>query len=600
MNREKNKCQVWLSRTHMLFTINKDYLRAIIKNFSLLIPLQIIVTLVNGFSSSFYSLATRNFLNDLLNGYGVSKAIIHIVLLVVYVLVLNILMQLSKTYTAYACSKINTTVKKELSQTTLNLNSAFFDNPQNINVLNRAVQYRENSGNQLLNYFFGLLTELVAIISLIMLLVPFAWWAIFFLIGLTLYRAWIETLISQKNFEFSKKKTLLNRMISYYGGLLSNHDKLIELAIFNAVEFICSKYEKERTKAIALDKSHNIVIALYSVLGSLATVVQYLVLYTYIGIKLYNQEINVADFTLFFAAVGQFTNVLNMLRKTLNSFVPLSLEAQNYIDFQELSKDYLLYDNGEERVDIANINTIEFKNVSFKYPGKDKYVLRNVSFTLKQGDFFSIVGLNGSGKSTIIKLLLGIYVPTEGEILINAIPLSEINIVSIWRNYSVMFQNSDILSLTAYENITFDESRSMDIHSLLLKVNLLERLNREEKGLHTPLTRMFYEDGTDLSGGERQKVAFARALNKDAGVFIFDEPTSAFDAKTEKETFDYLYTMHKADSQKIIMFISHNILNSTKASKIILIKEGNIVGEGCHEHLMENCHDYRALFSMSE
>ena len=213
-------------QTTVLFRSNKRYLRDIFTRYYLLIPLQIVLILLNGFSQSIYSISTRNFLNDILNGIKASRSFRHIGYLIIYILLLNVCMQATKTYSAHAFSKTNVGVKKEISGLILNLRSDFFDVPENINILNRAVKYRENSGSQLINYFFGLLTELVAIISLISLLSPFAWWIVFFLIGLTVYRTWIETIISQKNFDFNKKKTLLNRMIGYYGGLITNHNKI--------------------------------------------------------------------------------------------------------------------------------------------------------------------------------------------------------------------------------------------------------------------------------------------------------------------------------------------------------------------------------------
>lgn len=589
-----------------IWRANKQFLTQISQHSWMLFFLQALSILLSGFSAALVSKTSKAFINSIVLDDSLTLAMGHIVFLVSYTLVMNIIQHFTTTYCNYSYSKAQIIVKETISKRIANIKLSFYDKPENRDILSRALKYSENGGPQLLNYLFSLLTNLVAIISILYVLTPFSLWIVFFLIALTIYKTVIEVIVSKKNYQFQKDKTLLNRKSSYFSGLFSNANVILDMNIYDAFNFFFSKYTKTQKEKIDLDKKQSIKINFFNILALASVILQNLVLYYYIGLELIKGNISVADFTMFFTAVNFFNTILSNFRKSFSQFIPMALEAQNYTDFINTSDDekYVPENhNPEEKIKIECIETIEFKNVSFKYPLKDNYILNEISFVIKRGEIISLVGINGAGKTTLIKLLLGLYAPTEGEILINNISLDKINILSFWQCCGTMFQQFNIYSTSAYENITFKEfsdenTDGKNIDEILIYTDLMAMFEKHENGIHTELSRSFDPKGVALSGGERQKVALARLCYYNSNLLILDEPSSALDAKAENDLFRIIDHIHQNDSNKIIMFVSHRLSSSVQADKIIFIKNGAATHIGDHSYMMESCPEYKELFLM--
>ena len=236
----------------------------------------------------------------------------------------------------------------------------------------------------------------------------------------------------------------------------------------------------------------------------------------------------------------------------------------------------------EKRTD--NEYEIEFKNVSFKYPGSENYALKNFNLKFNIGQRMAVVGMNGSGKTTMIKLLCRLYDPTEGEITLNGFNIKNYNYDEYMSIFSVVFQDFKLFSFTLGQNVAasvdVDEQKAEEC---LSTAGLAERLRNMAKGMETPLYKDFEEDGVEISGGEAQKIALARALYKDAPFIVLDEPTAALDPVAEFEIYS---KFNEIVGGKTAIYISHRLSSCRFCDDIAVFHEGELIQRGSHDTLI--------------
>lgn len=261
------------------------------------------------------------------------------------------------------------------------------------------------------------------------------------------------------------------------------------------------------------------------------------------------------------------------------------------------------YEEEENRCGKLEVNDnikIEFKNVSFKYPMSEKYVLQNFSLEIKQGDRICILGVNGSGKSTIIKLLLRFYDVDEGEILINSKNIKEYDVCNLRSVFSVVFQDyinysftlRDNIKITDLENAEWTDEDAIKALHIVDADNILKKL---PEGLDTYIQKIFDRNGYEPSGGEQQKIALARAVNRRCKVMILDEPTAAIDPESECNLLNNL--KHELYG-KTLIFTSHRLSAVHLADKIVLLENGQVTEEGSHKELLELNKEYARLYRL--
>lgn len=240
--------------------------------------------------------------------------------------------------------------------------------------------------------------------------------------------------------------------------------------------------------------------------------------------------------------------------------------------------------------------SIKFDRVSFKYPGSDKYVFKDLSFEIDADKNVALVGVNGAGKTTIVKLLVGLYKPTEGTIYLDGINADDLSMQARFRIFSVVFQETEPLALTVAENIAGVENgiNRERVKETLEKVGLWDKISSLENGIDQNVLKVIYEDGVILSGGENQKLMIARALyKKDTSVMIMDEPTSALDALAEEKIYKEFDSYM---GNKTGIFISHRLASTRFCDEILFLDGGEISAKGSHQYLMENSKEYREMF----
>ncbi len=308
-----------------------------------------------------------------------------------------------------------------------------------------------------------------------------------------------------------------------------------------------------------------------------------------------NGNVGAGDFVLFFNSVFRLKTAVDEWCVNMSGYQWISGNINNYREYME-TKDCT---NRGEGVPLPTGECeIEFRNVTYTYGGAEKPTVNGLSFTLHKGERLALVGLNGAGKTTIVKLMCGLYDPTGGEILLNGVNIKEYNREEYFGLFSAVFQDISLMAVSAAENITSGTTETADKERLIdcmKKAGIYDKIMSLPQKENTPLVRSVFRESVDLSGGEKQKLALAKALYKNAPVLLLDEPTAALDAIAEQEMYMNYLEFSKAKSS---LFISHRLASTRFCDRIIMIENGGIIECGTHSELMERGGKYAELYEL--
>lgn len=304
--------------------------------------------------------------------------------------------------------------------------------------------------------------------------------------------------------------------------------------------------------------------------------------------------LSIGNFTLYTASAAAFSNAINEILQALSALRERSAHTDDYRSFMDIPS----ADDKAQTIPIppADKYTFEFKNVSFKYRGQEKYALKNVNLTLHAGEKLAVVGLNGAGKSTFIKLLLRLYDVTEGCILMNGTDIRKFDRKEYYELFAPAFQDVMVFAFPVAENVSMKEPFNTDkaeAEKMLRLAGLGDKLDKLEKGVDTELLKVLYDDGVDLSGGEKQKLALARALYKKSKIIVLDEPTAALDALAE---FRLYQSFNELVGNRTAVYISHRLSSTRFCDRVAMFKDGEMVEIGTHDSLMEADGAYADMF----
>ncbi len=319
------------------------------------------------------------------------------------------------------------------------------------------------------------------------------------------------------------------------------------------------------------------------------------IMYVILVLLVLSEKIGIAEFTLYVGCVKNFANSFHSLATTYASIKSCSREINEFRSFEifcESDKS-----KGEDTSGIDDI-CFEIEDVSFKYPYSDTYVLKNINLTITPKSKLAVVGLNGAGKTTFIKLLLRLYEPTEGRILLNGVDISKYDRKKYFDLFSPVFQDLECFAFNLAENISLDSLDDTDVkfaEECARKAGLGEKIDEWENGIYTEILKIHHENGVVLSGGETQKMGLARALYKKSPIVILDEPTAALDAIAESKMYMNFCEMVQG---KLAIFISHRLASTRFCDRILMFDHGEIIEDGTHDELMDKKDKYYEMFEM--
>ena len=318
--------------------------------------------------------------------------------------------------------------------------------------------------------------------------------------------------------------------------------------------------------------------------------------FTFLIIGILQNTLDVSDFVFCFGLVTGFSAWINGISGHISSLKRISIECQKYREFMDLGNDKEDGEaEGRDSVSISSVESIEFRDVCFSYETGGQ-ILDHLNFAVKRGERIAIVGENGAGKTTMIKLLCGLYTPTAGKIVVNGKDLTTISKKNYFDLLSGIFQDYTVLPASIQDNITVNTSSSQEeVWEVLEKVGLQEKVSSLKLGLDTKLNSQLSSDAVNLSGGETQRLLFARALYKDASILILDEPTAFLDPIAEEALYLQYQTVTK---DKISFFVSHRLTSTQFCDKIFFLQDGKIVESGSHAELIENRGEYWKMFQI--
>lgn len=314
--------------------------------------------------------------------------------------------------------------------------------------------------------------------------------------------------------------------------------------------------------------------------------------YLFIGIKGLLGLFSIGSLVLYCGSFMQIINGIMMMANTFGKLQEIIPLAKRYFEILD-TKDEMTY--GDKVLDLSGGFEIEFKNVSFKYPGAENYALQNVNLKIKNGEHLAVVGRNGSGKTTFIKLMCRLYDVTDGEILINGVNIKDYTKDSIIKLYSVVFQDFKIFSVSLKDNICANSDFESDrFYACLENADIKERTERMPNKENTYLYKDLDENGIEISGGEAQKLALARALYKDAPIVVLDEPTAALDPIAENEIYSRFNTFVQG---KTAIYISHRLSSCAFCDKIAVFNNAKLAETGTHKDLLSAGGKYAELWN---
>ena len=387
-----------------------------------------------------------------------------------------------------------------------------------------------------------------------------------------------------------------SRQLAYYHQLLVDTKSAQEIKLFNIGAYFINRYREvfdtvfKRVRSLKL--SHTKSTVLFSLLHGIGLTI----LYAYVMLISVRGKITIGDLAMYFSIVASMQQTFWMLTMMAGQLIGSTAGLRTFWSFFELVPVLKTVELSEDFSQISR--DVEFRNVSFRYPGREESVFSDISFSIKAGETLAIVGENGAGKTTLVKLLCRFYDPTEGQIFIDNVPLDQYRLENLRQKIAPVFQDFSRFFLTAGENIGIGNVAEVNNDAAVIQAAKQGQadtvVSKLPEGYQTLLGRQF-EGGIDLSGGEWQKVAISRSFMRDAEILILDEPTEALDAESEHALFQRFKMLTQGVTT---LLISHRFSTVRMADRILVIDEGEILEEGTHEQLMKKEGRYATLYRM--
>ncbi len=561
-------------------------------------PFYLIIILLNALINSAKSVVDifvpMIFINQITNLRPIPDFIRLVSFIVLGKVLLEIIARISSREEFVRRQGINDYLTFELAKKAMDLSYENIENPHTLDLKEKAnAAINMGSIHNLLWCLREIITSLSTMLATAIIIIQFSPYLVAFSIGISL----LIIVASIKESAYIRKFDLeivdVNRRFSYYFSLMGGPSFQKEIRAYNLGDLINSKITGYLRKML---NEFNQRYAYEANIGAikifLETILRF-ISYTYVAMRTlsqaYGPQITFGEFSLIISANENFMKAFQDMFTETGDFI---LSLANLIPLY----DFINLEGSSERNNkkAGDFESLEFRNVSFAYPGSDRQILDDISFKIEKGEKISIVGVNNAGKTSLVKLIGRFYEIDKGEILYNGENIKDIDKKSLYKKVSAVFQDFSIMPFTIKENIIGNKDYKKEkIDEILKELGLDRKIDDLEYGLDTYMNKEIYEKATDLSLGQKQKLAIARCLYQDPDLIILDEPTASLDPLAEAKIYEEFNEMTKG---KTVIFISHRMSSSRFTDKILLLDEGKIAAYDTHENLMQNENTYSRLF----
>lgn len=517
----------------------------------------------------------------------------------VYIIVLLINILLESIYNYYdRCFgvQIHYDINCCITEKSRSLKLIDYENSKTYDKLMRALREAQTPP-RVIKTIFSLSSRIISFIGSLALLITWNPYIIFLMLIIPCISLIFTIKVGKMDFDIKQKRSTDSRKVQYLSYLLNNANSFkenkalgIDGHLFERYKSIFGDFVKKDKRIIGLRLRYGVLFnVLEKLCGGFAI---FLIIHAAM-----QKKIGIGNVNTYMSCVWNITRDADGIMNNIGQLYNYSLFLENLFDFLEYNE--TMDQVNRQKIVIKDIKSIECINVSFRYKEYLPYVLQNINLKINNQDKIAIVGENGSGKSTFVKLLAGFYHNYEGTILINGIALESIDRESLQKQMGIVFQDYVKYEFTLKENLQLGQMHksSFDIGEVLTVLNkydILSFYRKYKKGMDMQLGNKF-DRGTELSGGEWQQIALARAVVKDADVYILDEPSASLDIGAEN---NIISAINETMNRKICLLITHRLYNISKfAERIIVFKDGKIVEDGCQEELLSSNSHYQTLYN---
>lgn len=547
----------------------------------------VLSALLGAFNQFIWIIFPKLIIDELMNpaSTSIKKLVIIVVSFVLVRFVVQMLLYIIDDIANYYARKSSLHIDKMLNDKVMKVDYFHVEDPEFIDLMTRAKKGMDEYTNGIYSFLYAVKGILESIFTILGVIGIIFFSKEYVLILISMIGVILNTItfgkIQKLDKKFNDAFVRHHRKTYYYNKTITAFRLQKDLRLYHSKKMIQDVCKNHNTTSLGEYKMHSNKIAKIHFLD---TVLMYYITRIFtIGVLAYSvfyRQSTIAVFTMLLTAINTLDNSAANFIFSTKQYIQ---DCQYQNDFIDLMKMETVFKEGT--YPIEQIDSVEFRNVSFKYPRTDHYILKNVSFKISNKEKVSLVGLNGSGKTTMIKLLCRFFKVEEGEILVNGMNINYYDYSAYMKLMAIVFQDFKIISFSVKSNVAILEEDQEKLYDALRRAQVLDKVLSLPNKENTYVNKWFDKTGVEFSGGEMQKFAMARCLYKDSCFIILDEPTSSLDPLAEAEIY---YNFNKIVGKKLTLFISHRLSSCIFSDRILVLDGASIVEEGKHQELMKN------------